>query len=51
LDNMRAYSKSVNLIINKKEITDAGIILKKEIASNKDFYFLFKTAIRKFGKL
>ena len=51
LDSMRAYSRSVNLIINKKEIADAGIILKKEIARNKDFYFLFKTIIRKFGKL
>ena len=50
MDNMRAYNKSVNLIINKKEIAEAGIILKKEIADNKDFYFLFKETIRKFGK-
>jgi hypothetical protein len=50
MDNMRAFNKSVNLILNKKEISEAGIILKKEISDNKDFYFLFKETIRKFGK-
>jgi hypothetical protein len=50
MDNMRAFNKSVNLILNKKEASEAGIILKKEIADNKDFYFLFKETIRKFGK-
>jgi len=50
MDNMRAYNKSVNLIINKKEVPEAEFILKKEIADNKDFYFLFKETIRKFGK-
>ena len=51
MDNMRAYNKSVNLIINKKEIAEATIILKKEIAENIDFYYLFKENIRKFGKI
>jgi len=51
MDNMSAYNKSVNLIINKKEIAEAGIILKKEIADNKDFYFIFRETIRKFGKI
>jgi hypothetical protein len=37
MDNMRAYNKSVNLVINKKEIAEATIILKKEIAENTDF--------------
>lgn len=50
MDNMRAYNKSVNLIINKKEAPEAGIILKKEISDSKDFYFLFKETIRKYGK-
>ena len=50
MDNMRAFNKSVNLILNKKEASEAGIILKKEISDNKDFYFLFKETIRKFGK-
>jgi len=50
MDNMRAYNKSVNLIINRKELSEAGIIIKKEISDNKDFYFLFKETIRKFGK-
>ena len=51
MDNMRAYNKSVNLVINKKEIAEATIILKKEIAENTDFYYLFKESIRKFGKI
>jgi CheY-like chemotaxis protein len=51
MDNMRAYNKSVNLVINKKEIAEAGMILKKEIAENTDFYFLFKENIKKFGKI
>lgn len=51
MDNMRAYNKSVNLIINKKEIAEAAMILKKEIAENTDFYYLFKENIRKFGKI
>lgn len=50
MDNMRAFNKSVNLILNKKEASEAGIILKKEISDNKDFYFLFRETIRKFGK-
>ncbi|HDS05418.1 MAG TPA: response regulator [Deltaproteobacteria bacterium] len=50
MDNMRAFNKSVNLILNKKEASEAGIILKKELSDNKDFYFLFKETIRKFGK-
>jgi hypothetical protein len=51
MDNMRAYNKSVNLIINKKEIAEAALILKKEIAENSDFYYLFKENINKFGKI
>jgi hypoxanthine phosphoribosyltransferase len=51
MDNMRAYNKSVNLVINTKEIVEATIILKKEIAENTDFYYLFKENIHKFGKI
>ena len=51
MDNMRSYNKSVNLIINKKEIDEAGLILKKEISENNDFYHVFKENIRKHGKV
>ena len=51
MDNMHAYNKSVNLIINKKEIAEAALILKKEIAENSYFYYLFKENINKFGKI
>jgi hypoxanthine phosphoribosyltransferase len=51
MDNMRAYNKSVNLIINKKEIAEAALILKKEIAEDSDFYYLFKENLNKSGKI
>lgn len=51
MDNMRAYNKSVNLIINKKETAEAALILKKEIAENSDFYYLFRENINKSGKI
>ena len=37
-DNMAAFNKSVNLIINKKNIADLSLILKRAIAEN-DLYF------------
>ena len=50
MDNMRSYNKSVNLIINKKEIDEAGLILKKEISENNYFYHVFKEIYRKYGE-
>ena len=51
MDNMRAYNKSVNLIINKKEIAETALILKKEISENSDFYYLFRENVNKYGKI
>jgi putative AlgH/UPF0301 family transcriptional regulator len=48
---MHAYNKSVNLIINKDEITELGLILKKEIEENDYFYHAFKEFNRKYGKI
>lgn len=50
LDNMMAYNKSVNLIINKKEIDDAGQILKKALTEHNTFYHVYKENLRKHGK-
>ena len=50
MDDMNAYNKSVNLIINKKEIAEIGLILKKEIAENNYFYHAFKEIHRKYGR-
>jgi hypoxanthine phosphoribosyltransferase len=51
MDDMHAYNKSVNLIINKDEISELGLILKKEIAENDYFYHAFKEFYRKHGKI
>jgi len=50
MDNMRAYNKSVNFIINKSGVDNAASILKRGIADNDEFYHEFKEAIRKSGK-
>jgi hypoxanthine phosphoribosyltransferase len=50
LDNMMTYNKSVNLIINKKEIDDAGQILKRALTEHNTFYHVYKECLRKHGK-
>jgi hypothetical protein len=50
MDDMNAYNKSVNLIINKEEISEIGLILKKEIEENEYFYQVFKEYHRKYGR-
>jgi hypothetical protein len=50
-DNLHAYNKSVNLIINKSELDETGLILKRALAEYKDFYHVFKDNIRKYGKI
>jgi response regulator RpfG family c-di-GMP phosphodiesterase len=51
MDYMHAYNKSVNLIINKDEINELGLILKKEMEENNYFYHTFKEFNRKYGKI
>ena len=50
MDYMHALNKSVNLIINKDEISELGLIIKKEIEENEYFYHVFKEFYRKYGK-
>lgn len=51
MDYMHAFNKSVNLIINKDEIAELGLIIKKEIEENDYFYHVFKEFNRKYGKI
>ena len=51
MDDMHAYNKSVNLIINKEEITEMGLILKKEIEENNYFYHVFSEYFHKYGRV
>jgi len=50
-DNMAAFNKSVNLIINTSNIDDIGAIIKLGVAENDAFYHVFKETLRKKGRL
>jgi hypothetical protein len=50
-DNLHAYSKSVNLIINKSELDESELIMRRAMAEHKDFYHVFKDYVRKYGKI
>ncbi|MCX5848613.1 MAG: hypothetical protein NTW65_04110 [Deltaproteobacteria bacterium] len=51
MDYMHSLNKSVNLIINKDEISEMGLILKKEMEENDYFYHVFNEFQRKLGKI
>ena len=50
MDNMMALNKSVNLIINIKNIEDIGKILSRGITDNEFFYRIFKGMLVEVGK-
>jgi CheY-like chemotaxis protein len=50
-DNLQAYNKSVDFIINKQELDDLGQITKKALTEHHEFYQVFKDNVRKFGKV
>ena len=49
-DNMQAFNKSVNIIVNLKNIDDFQKILKGAIADNAAFYRVFREALIKTGR-
>ncbi|MCE5211641.1 MAG: hypothetical protein LLG40_08810 [Deltaproteobacteria bacterium] len=50
MDYMNTLNKSVNLIVNKEEIAEIGMILKKEMEENEYFYHVFRAFQTKLGK-
>ena len=50
-DNMAAFNKSVNIIINTKNVNEIEKILKRGIADNKTFYSVFKESLSKISKV
>ena len=50
MDNMMALNKSVNLIINIKNIEDIGKILSRGITDNEYFYRIFKGTLQEVGR-
>ena len=51
MDNMLALNKSVNLIINIKNVDDIGKILSRGITDNEYFYRIFKGTLKEVGKV
>jgi hypothetical protein len=50
MDNMAAFNRSVNLIINLKNLDDLATIFKKGLADHAAFYQVFKETLKKMGK-
>ena len=51
MDNMMALNKSVNLIINIKNIEDIGKILSRGITDNEFFYRVLKSTLKEVGRV
>ena len=51
MDNMAAFGKSVNLVINLENINDAGVIIERGIVDNEAFYGAFKDALKRAGRV
>tara|TARA_B100000315_G_scaffold147013_1_gene136021 strand:+ start:296 stop:832 length:537 start_codon:yes stop_codon:yes gene_type:complete len=51
MDNMQAFSLSVNVVINFKDMDNLTAILKKTISENDAFYKVFKETLVALGKV
>jgi CheY-like chemotaxis protein len=51
MDNMMAFNKSVNLVINQKNIDDFAAVIKRGIDDYKAFYGIFKESLKKLGRV
>jgi len=50
MDNMAAFNRSVNLILNLKNIDETGKIIKRGVGDNAAFYHVFRETMQKMGK-
>ncbi len=51
MDYMYSLNKSVNLIVNVEDISEIGLILKREMEENEYFYHVFRAFQQKLGKV
>lgn len=51
MDNMAAFNKSVNIIVNTKKIDEIEKIIKRGLSDNAAFYSVFKDSLVKIGKV
>jgi predicted Zn finger-like uncharacterized protein len=50
MDNMTAFNKSVNLVVNLQNIDDVESILKGALAEHEEFYQVFKESMKTTGR-
>ena len=51
MDNMMAFNKSVNVIVNLTNLDDLAPILQKGLADHDAFYRVFRESLQKMGKV
>ncbi len=51
MDNMAAFNRSVNVVINPTNLDDIGTIIKGGLVDNVAFYHVFKETLKKMGRL
>ncbi|MBF0119074.1 MAG: zinc-ribbon domain-containing protein [Desulfobacterales bacterium] len=51
MDNLQAFNKSVNMVINPKNIDDFDKILKRGMTENDLFYRVYKETLRTLGRV
>lgn len=50
LDNMAAFTKSVNMTINATNLDNAATIIKEGVEDNRAFYHIFRESLKKVGR-
>lgn len=50
MDNMMAFGKSANLVVNPDDLSNLPLILKKAISDNEKFYKVFMDTLKETGK-
>jgi DNA-binding response OmpR family regulator len=50
MDNMMAFGKSANLVVNPDDLSKLPLILKKAISDNERFYKVFMDTLKETGK-
>jgi hypothetical protein len=50
MDNMTAFQKSVNIIINTKNMEDFGKIFSRGVTDHEYFYRVFRESMKKMGR-
>ena len=51
MDNMAAFNKSVNIVINMENFSDFKTIIKRGLNDNEAFYHVFKETMKKMGRI